>query len=118
MVDAVRSAVRSLRSSPGLAVAAVLTLALAIGTNAGMVGLVDRALLSPPPHITDPDRLVGLAFERGSGDERARMQSTSYVTYRALRQGGATSIDVWCVARATLDSAAHDSRTSLNERPP
>ena len=38
--------------------AAILTLALAIGMNAGMVGLIDRALLSPPEQVADPDRVV------------------------------------------------------------
>src|SRR5687767_15304004 len=81
----VRSAIRALTSTPGPVAAAILTLALAIGMNAGMVGLVDRALLSPPEHVIDPDRVVTLAFERGEGDERARMISTSYVTYAAVR---------------------------------
>ena len=40
-----RSAIRSLKSTPAPVAAAVLTLALAIGTNAGMVGLIGRALL-------------------------------------------------------------------------
>ena len=80
-----RSAIRALKSTPGPVAAAILTLALAIGMNAGMVGLVDRALLSPPEQIIGPDRLVTLAFERGEGDERARMMTTSYVTYAAVR---------------------------------
>jgi len=92
-----RDAIRSLKLSPGLSIAAVLTLALAIGTNAGMIGLVDRALLSPPPHVTDAGRLVNVAFERGEGEQRARMQSTSYVTYRALRDGvpGFAGVAAW-----------------------
>jgi putative ABC transport system permease protein len=80
-----RSAIRALTSTPGPVTAAILTLALAIGMNAGMVGLVDRALLSPPEQVADPDRVVTLAFERGEGDERARMMTTSYVTYAAVR---------------------------------
>jgi predicted permease len=80
-----RSAVRALKSTPGPVGAAILTLALAIGINVGMVGLVDRALLSPPEQVTDPDRVVTLAFERGEGDERVRMSTTSYVTYASIR---------------------------------
>src|SRR5262245_48468282 len=85
MRDDVASAIRALASSPAPALAAVLTLALSIGMNAGMVGLIDRALLSPPEQVVDPDRLVTLAFEQGEGDERARMMNTSYVTYAAIR---------------------------------
>ena len=85
MRDDLVAALRALKSSPAPAIAAVLTLALAIGTNAGMIGLVGRALLSPPEHVVDPASLVGVAFERGEGDERARMMSTSYVTFAAIR---------------------------------
>lgn len=80
-----RSAIRALNSTPVPVGAAILTLALAIGINVGMVGLVDRALLSPPEQVTDPDRVVTLAFERGEGDERVRMSTTSYVTYASIR---------------------------------
>jgi predicted permease len=50
-----------------------------------MVGLVDRALLSPPDQVIDSERVVTLAFERGEGDQRVRMMSTSYVAYAAIR---------------------------------
>jgi putative ABC transport system permease protein len=85
MLHELNSAIRALKSTPGPVAAAILTLALAIGMNAGMVGLVDRALLSPPEQVADPDRVVTLAFERGEGDERSRLISTSYVTYAAVR---------------------------------
>jgi predicted permease len=92
-----RDALRSVRSSPGLSLAAVLTLALAIGVNAGMAGLIDRALLSPPAGVVDPQRVVTLAFERGDGQERVRMVSSSYVTYRALRDhvAGFSGVAAW-----------------------
>jgi predicted permease len=80
-----RSSLRSLKSTPVPVGAAILTLALAIGINAGMVGLVDRALLSPPEQVIDPDRMVMLAFDHGEGDDRVRMSTTSYVTYAAIR---------------------------------
>jgi putative ABC transport system permease protein len=80
-----RDALRSLTSSPVPAIFAVLTLSLSIGMNAGMVGLVDRALLGPPRLVHDPSRVVLLSIERGEGDQRARMSSMSYVTYRDLR---------------------------------
>src|SRR5688572_15611922 len=78
---------RSLRATPGPICAAVLTLALAIGINAAMVGLIDRALYSPPEHVSDPERLVSLAFVRGEGDRSVRMATTSYVTYATVRDG-------------------------------
>jgi putative ABC transport system permease protein len=80
-----RSAIRALTSTPVPVGAAILTLALAIGINAGMVGLVDRALLSPPEQVKEPERVVTLAFERGEGDERVRMSTVSYVAYASIR---------------------------------
>lgn len=99
-----RDLVRSLGSSPGSALAAVLTLACAIGINAGMFGLIDRALLSPPPQVVDPAHIVNLAFERSEGQERARMTSTSYVTYRSLRDNvtGFAVVAAWQATAATV----------------
>lgn len=85
MRDDITGAMRALRSTPAPVGAAIVTLALAIGINAGMIGLVDRALLSPPEQVLDPDRVVTLAFERGEGDERVRMSTISYITYASVR---------------------------------
>jgi putative ABC transport system permease protein len=52
-----RFAVRSLRQQPGLALAALLTLALGIGVNSAIFSIVDTVLLTPPP-FRDPARLV------------------------------------------------------------
>ncbi len=52
-----RFAARGLARQPGLALAAVLTLALGIGGNTAIFSVVDAALLVPPP-FRDPGRLV------------------------------------------------------------
>ena len=89
MIDHVRCSlttlVRGLRSSPWLFVTAVVTLAAATGMNVAMVGLVDRALLSPPQQIADPDRLYAVGFEHRFEDgPTQRMLTTSYPKYRRL----------------------------------
>jgi putative ABC transport system permease protein len=56
----VRYAVRTLRRSPGFAIAAVLTLALGIGATTAIYSVVDTILLQPLP-FADADRLVHIA---------------------------------------------------------
>ena len=64
----VRSAVRALRRNPGYACTVVLILALGIGLNAAMFGLLSRLFLQAPPHIEEPDGIhrvwVRERFER------------------------------------------------------
>jgi predicted permease len=57
MLLELRYALRRLQASPGFAVTAVLTLALAIAGTTAMVGVVDALLLRPLP-LPAPDRLV------------------------------------------------------------
>jgi hypothetical protein len=92
MLDHLRSdvvqALRELRTRPLVLVAVVLTLGAAIGMNLAMFGLVDRALLSPPRHLVQPDRLFSLAFRApGEAEGWSGMTTTSYVTYRTIRDG-------------------------------
>jgi len=56
-VQDIRLAVRQLTKSPGLAVTAILVLALGMGGCLTVFGFVEAALLRPLPY-TDPDRLV------------------------------------------------------------
>ena len=59
-----RAAVRGIWKTPGVSAAIVITLALGIGANAMMFGVIDRLLLSPPQHITDADRVRHVYVER------------------------------------------------------
>ena len=74
----VRLAARQLRRSPGFAIAAVLTLALAIGANSVVFGILN-ALFLRPLNVPHPQSLYTL--ERGGYKE----QSTSYPDYLDLR---------------------------------
>src|ERR1700722_3080441 len=74
----IRFSLRVLRKSPGFAIAAVLTLALAIGANA-VVFAVLNALFLRPLNVPHAESLF--AIERGAEKE----QSTSYPDYLDLR---------------------------------
>jgi predicted permease len=56
MLDDLRLAWRRLRSAPGFALAAVVTLALAVGANTAIFTVADAVLFRPLPYA-DPDRL-------------------------------------------------------------
>ena len=86
MMERLRTSLRSLLATPAPVVAAILTLAVASGANLAMFGLIDRALLSPPPGIDDPGRLFTLGLQP-PGDPAAtgRMTTTSYVAFTEIR---------------------------------
>ncbi|HEY2896560.1 MAG TPA: ADOP family duplicated permease [Gemmatimonadaceae bacterium] len=54
IVRDVRYAVRGLRARPGFALAVIVTLALGIGANAAMFGIVDRLMFRSLPYLRDP----------------------------------------------------------------
>jgi putative ABC transport system permease protein len=58
-----RYALRTLRRSPGFALTAIVSLALGIGANAAVFGLINGVMLQALP-VSDPDRLVVIARMR------------------------------------------------------
>jgi predicted permease len=81
----VRYALRTLRREPTFVAGVVATFALAIGTNAAMLGVVSRLMLSPPPGIRDPERVVRAQIVvQGRNGEPQAMTTTSYPTFRGI----------------------------------
>jgi putative ABC transport system permease protein len=79
-----RYAWRGLRTHPGFTTAVALTLALGIGANTAMFGIVDRLMFRAPPYLRDPGRVHRVyLFEPVRGMERAE-RSLSYPVYRDL----------------------------------
>ncbi|HEU4565571.1 MAG TPA: ABC transporter permease [Gemmatimonadaceae bacterium] len=64
LLSDLRYAARSLLRAPGFTIAAVLCLAIGIGANATMFGVVDTLLLRPPRHVTEPERVARLYIRR------------------------------------------------------
>ncbi|HEY4302957.1 MAG TPA: ABC transporter permease [Gemmatimonadaceae bacterium] len=68
----IRYAVRGLRMKPAFAGAVVLTLALGIGANTAMFGIVDQLLFRPPPMLKNADRVHRVyTYETYRGKESA-----------------------------------------------
>ena len=59
-----RYAFRGVRRQPGFAAVIVIALALGIGANATMFGIVDRLLFRPPAYLTAPERTHHVYFQR------------------------------------------------------
>jgi len=81
-----RYALRGLRREPAFTGFAVVTLALGIGANAAMYGVVDRLLLRGPDHVLEPGRVVRFTttVNRPASGE-VTFAATGYVLYDNLR---------------------------------
>ena len=86
---------RQLRRSPLSTAVIVLTLALGIGANAVIFGVVDRLLVRPPALVTDPDRLTRIYFRSADPDGAvAHSPVTTFPMVRALQEEMTTLEDV------------------------
>ena len=87
MLQDLRYALRTFTRSPALVAAAVVCLALGIGANATIFGVVDTLLFRPPPHVLDPERVVRLYFRRRLPPFGTTTSSiTGYPLYTLIRE--------------------------------
>jgi predicted permease len=99
-----RIAVRNLRRSPGFTIAAVLTLALAIGANAVVFGVLNALILRP---LNVPDAQSLYTIERGGFKD----QATSYPDYLDLRDRNRTfdALTAYILTQVILDTGRNPS---------
>ena len=105
LVRDIRYSLRSLRKSPGFACAAVLALALAIGANAVVFGVLNALILRP---LNVPNEKSLYTIERGNDKE----QSTSYPDYLDLRDRNHSFEDLvaYILAPVGLDTGNNPSQ--------
>jgi len=80
-----RFAIRTICKSPGFTAVAIFTLALGIGANAAIFGLVDSTLLRAVPFL-EPDRLVHIWTTDDAGD----LHTPSPAQYTAIQETSAS----------------------------
>ena len=84
-----RHAVRLMRRAPGFTLAALLTLALAIGVNTAVFSVIYGVLLRPLPYA-DADQIVVLSEEHPGGTAIIRDPRLSNLTFEAWRERART----------------------------
>jgi predicted permease len=106
----VRIALRQLRRSPGFTIAAVLTLALAIGANAVVFGVLNALVLKP---LSVPHSESLFTLERGSDKD----QATSYPDYLDLRDRNRTfeALTAYILAPVGLDTGNNPAEAWVYE---
>lgn len=112
----IRHAFRRFRRTPVLTVCIVFTLALGIGVNATMFGIVDRLLLAGPPHVQDPERVRQLHVRMDLGASNIQ----SFADYQEWKSvDGFQSISAYSVLRLTLGNGedARDATTLATSGP-
>ena len=110
LLQDLRFAIRQMRKSPGFSIAAVLTLALAIGANA-VVFSVMNAFILRPLNVSRPESLYGI-WRSNSND-----MSESYPDYRDLRDRNRSFDDLaaYNINQAGLDTGHDPSRVWIEE---
>lgn len=104
-----RFAVRQLIKNPGLAIIAILVLALGIGTSVAIFGFVDATLIKPLPYQA-PSQLANL-FESNQTGPRYHLSYLDYLDWKKLNHVF-RSMDIYELGDFLLKTPEGTSRVS------
>ena len=99
LMQDLRYGLRRMRREPGFTALIALTLALGVGANAAMFGLVDVLMFRTPAHVPQPERIVSVS-------------ARNYVQYQELRDR-LQSVELAAYTRHTLSFGAGADATPL-----
>lgn len=97
-----RYALRGIKRKPGFAIAVVSILALGIGANATMFGIIDKLLLRAPSYLIQPDRVQRVYFARTNNGKEFFGSVTSYRRFRDVTDSAKTIEAAAAVRIATM----------------
>ncbi len=86
LLQDLRYAVRSLRSSPLVMLVAAITIAIGVGATTTMFSVANAVLLRPPVGVRQPGQLIAV---HALGEDGSSFHAFSYPDYRDLARSGA-----------------------------
>ena len=105
-----KSALRSLRKSPGFAAAALVTLALGIGATSAIFSVVKAVLLTPLPYAA-PDQRVML-WSKWVNTDKTWVSSQEVFDYRAFAKS-LTGVAFWANTSHNLTDSGEPARLTV-----
>ncbi len=106
-----RYAFRSLVAKPGFAFVAILTLALGIGANTTLFGIVHALLLSPVRGIGAPERIVEIGRTR-AGQGFDTISYPDFIDYAAGAKSSFDGMFVYSLEALNVSSGAEPQRAA------
>jgi predicted permease len=116
LIQDVGFALRIFRTRPGFAFGVAFILALGIGANATMFGVIDRLLLRPPAHVADPANVMMIRYQRAFRGQFNSQNTLSFPMYLDLigTPGAFADVAVYAGASLTIGRGASARPISAN----
>lgn len=110
LLQDLRYAVRGLAHSPGFTATIVITLALGIGANVAMFGVIDRVMFRPFPYLREPGAVHRVYLQTTNRGRTGTNTTFPYLRYLDLRRasGGIAdfaAVSEWRFALGTGDAS-------------